>query len=277
MDGRLCRPSFVVAVFVIRANAALCFWEEIMKKTITLRRILIILVGMLFAAYSAFFAFVIIKDRSTLPLEGYFIGALVVLLFGVLSGFAWTSEVKNLRFLFFRRIAFISALLVAFAIRLRLVGDMISFLDFSKLDTILYGSAYFATQVALLILVIDYTFIRKDLPLYPRASVLFPVSAIVLFLCSFVMEIILLLVYHVGLEASFLRTVVSRPIFYLGFIGLSAFFLFPPQIANEEELPGEVADEIVMSERTEDEIINDEIVFDEIVVNERVVKNDDDA
>ncbi len=118
-------------------------------------------------------------------------------------------------------------MLAIFALKLRMAGRVFAYIDFSKTHTILYGGAYIFTQAALLIIIIYYIAILKNLPLYPRASVLLPLSAIVLLLSSLVLETILFFVYSIGLEPSPLRTAVIRPIFYFGFIGLSAYFLFP--------------------------------------------------
>ena len=79
----------------------------------------------------------------------------------------------------------------------------------------------------------DYTFFLRRLPLFPRAVVFLPLIALILFALSLIIEIILFFAYRMLLEDSVLRTVVIRPVFYLGFIGLSAHFLFPPEIVDE--------------------------------------------
>lgn len=110
-------------------------------------------------------------------------------------------------------------------------------MDFSKLHTVLYGASYFLTQAALLILLIYYAFIRNKISFFPVASVLLPVIAMLMFLYSFVLEILLFFMFKVSLEASPLRTVLIRPVFYLGFIGLSAGFLFPRLRKSSEDAP----------------------------------------
>ena len=86
---------------------------------------------------------------------------------------------------------------------------------------------------AMVILFLYYTFFLRRLPLFPRAVVFLPLIALILFALSLIIEIILFLAYGMLLEDSVLRTVVIRPVFYFGFIGLSAHFLFPPEIVDE--------------------------------------------
>ena len=102
--------------------------------------------------------------------------------------------------------------------------------DFSKDYTILYGVSYFLTLAALLIVFVYYTFIIKNLPYHPKASVILPVFAMMMFLFCLVLEIILFAACKMLVEANPLRTAVIRPVFYLGFIFLCIYFLFPLEI-----------------------------------------------
>lgn len=201
------------------------------KQNLMLRRLNIVLTGLLFAAYAVYNIFIIIRDGRGLPAQGIFISALVALGFALFSAFVLTAGVrsKNPRFLMIRRITFILALLLIFLLKLRMVGQVVEYIDFSQLNTVIYGAAYFMTLAALLLLFIYYVFLRRIRIIFPRAAVFLIVAALILFLLSFIMEIILFFGYGIGIEANTLRTVVIRPIFYLGFIGLSLYFLFPPQ------------------------------------------------
>lgn len=217
-----------------------------MKHKQTLRRSVIISAGILFAVYAAYNVFIIIRDGEMLPAGGALISALVALLFGVLAVFALTSAasasavksvaapasakssgksiVKKVRFIEVRSMAFNVALLMIFLLKLRMAGQVTAYLDFTQIHTVLYSIAYLMTQIALLALFVNYAFVQKNLPFYPRASAILPLSALILFVCSFALEVILFFVYGIGLEASQLRTLVIRPVFYLGFICLSAYF-----------------------------------------------------
>lgn len=207
--------------------------NETQQKKVTPRWLMIRLAGVLFAVYSLYNVFIIFRDRKELPLEGTIITAVVAVLFGLLAVYTWTSDVKNVLFVMIRRTVFIFVLLAIFALKLNLVVRVIAFLDVSSLYTVLYAGAYFLTQAAFLILLIYYIFILKNLPLYPKLSKLLPVAAILFFLSSFVMEMVLFFVFNIGLEATWLRTIVIRPVFYLGFIALCVYFLFP---LNEEAI-----------------------------------------
>ena len=212
-----------------------------MKEKLTPRRLILKPTGVLFAAYAAYQIFILIRDGGTLSSEGKFISTLIMLLFAVFTAFVWTDEVpaKNTPFLLIRRIVFIVALFAVFVLKLRVADRAVAYLDLLKLrsdlyggpylpQSVLYGGAYFMTLTALLLLSVCYTFVLRDRTLYPRAAVILPVSAMILFLCSLICETVLLLAYGIGLEASLLRTAVIRPVFYLGLIGLSVSFLLPP-------------------------------------------------
>lgn len=214
-----------------------------MKQLFKPRRLIIMLAGLMFAAYSAYNIFIIIRDyKRGLPPMGIFICAVVAAAFAVLAVFAFTSEVKNLRFLIIRKNSFIAALVVIFLLKLRMLNEFIAFINFSKLHTIIYTVSYVMFQTALVLLFIYYTVILKNLMHYPKASVVLPLISMILFFGSLVCEAVLFFVYNIGIEDNILRTVVMRPVFYLGFVFLSAHFLFPPELPednynNFEETP----------------------------------------
>lgn len=201
--------------------------NEAQQQRRTPRWVTIKLAGVFFAIYAVYNVFILFRDRKELPLEGTIITAVVAVLFGLLTVFAWTAEAKNVLFVVIRRTVFILVLIALLALKLNLVVRVISFLDISSPYTVLYAGSYFLTQAAFLILLVYYVFVLKNLPLYPKLSVLLPVVAILFFLSSFVMEMVLFFTYNIGLEGNGLRTIVIRPVFYLGFILLCVFFLFP--------------------------------------------------
>ena len=205
-----------------------------MKEKLTPRWSIIKLTGILFAIYSAYNIFLIVRDGSAMPPVGIFISALVSLLFALLAAFAWTSEVKNVRFMMIRKTVMIIVLLTIFALKLRLVNRVMALLDFSKTQNVLYVAAYFLTLAALLILFVYYAFILRNLPLHPKMSVILPVAVIIGFVGCVVCEALLFFGFGFGLEASPLRTLVIRPVFYLGFIGLCVYFLFPPPLMEDQ-------------------------------------------
>ena len=178
--------------------------------------------------------FLIVRDGSAMPPVGIFISALVSLLFALLAAFAWTSEVKNVRFMMIRKTVMIIVLLTIFALKLRLVNRVMALLDFSKTQNVLYVAAYFLTLAALLILFVYYAFILRNLPLHPKMSVILPVAVIIGFVGCVVCEALLFFGFGFGLETSPLRTLVIRPVFYLGFIGLCVYFLFPPPLMEDQ-------------------------------------------
>ncbi len=199
-----------------------------MKEKLTPKWFVITLTGVFFAAYAAYNIFIILRDlRRGLSLTAIFISAVVALLFSLLSGFALTSGVKNMRFVVIRRMVLIVTLLVIFLLKLRMISAVIAYIDFTKTYTVLYSASYLATQAAMLILFVYYAYIIKSLLQYPKASFILPLSAALLFLCALVIDTILFFGFHVNLEANLIRTVVMRPVFYLGFIGLCVYFLFP--------------------------------------------------
>ena len=225
--------------------------EEYNKTNHILRILIILFSGFMFAAYSAYNVFIIIKDIKELPVLGIIISVIVALMFAVLAVFSWTTvplsvisvstgdkfaglyKMTDIRFLMIRSLAFNIAMLVIFLLKLRLVSQVIAFLDFTKLPTVLYAAAYLATLIALLLLFVYYAFIVKRLPLFPKAAFSLPLSALILFVCGLAVEAVLFFVFGIGIEESLLRTVIMRPVFYLGFIGLSAYFLIPSPLAKQ--------------------------------------------
>ena len=162
-----------------------------MKEKLTPRWFIIKLTGILFAIYSAYNIFLIVRDGSAMPPVGIFISALVSLLFALLAAFAWTSEVKNVRFMMIRKTVMIIVLLTIFALKLRLVNRVMALLNFSKTQNVLYVAAYFLTLAALLMLFVYYAFILRNLPLYPKASVFLPIAVIIGFVGCVVCEALL--------------------------------------------------------------------------------------
>lgn len=201
------------------------------KRLLTPRWLIIKLTGLLFIGYAAYNVFIIFRDIEELPVEGIIISAVVAALFTVFALFAWTAGVRvtDAWFLMIRRAAFAIIVLSIAALKLRMVGAVVDYMDMDEPHTVfLYGFSYFMTLAGMLVLLVYYLFIHKRIPPYPIANVVLPLIALALFLCSFVLEIILYFAHGIGLEANAQRTIVMRPVFYLGFICLSAYFLFPP-------------------------------------------------
>lgn len=199
------------------------------------KRLVIILTGILFLVYSAYNVFIIFRDRKEIPLEGIIVSAVVAVLFAILSVFSFSSLVNstNIRFLMARSTTLIITLLIIIGLKVRIVGKIIAYIDFSQLHTVIFGASYFLTLLGMMVLFFHYSFILKGLPLFPRASVIFPLAAIILFALSLGLEAVLFFVYRIDLEANTLRTIVIRPVFYFGLIGLSAYFLFPPDVEEQ--------------------------------------------
>lgn len=200
-----------------------------------LRRVLIILSGVLFAVYAAYNLFIVVRNGNALSEEGMFISMAVALLFVVLALFAWSAGVTPDKplVLILRHVAFIIALSALFLLKLRMVWQVVEFFDPALPYTVLYAVSYALMQLAILMLLVFYIFIVKSYEQFPRASVLLPLAAMLLFVCGFVLEIILFFAFGVGVEDSPLRTMVIRPIFYFGFISLSAYFWIPAPIVEE--------------------------------------------
>lgn len=193
-----------------------------------LRILPVILTGLLFTACSAYNVFIIFIDYKKLALEDMLALSFAALIFGVFAFFTFTSEAKSFRFFLLRRLAFVFAFIALFLLQVRMFDKVVAVFDINKPDSLMYCGAYAATQAALLILAVYYGFIRQNLPLRSMASVILPLTALLLFLFSFVMEGLLYFMYNIGLEANDLRTLVIRPVFYMAFILLSVYFLIPP-------------------------------------------------
>ncbi len=201
------------------------------------KNLIMFFAGLMFLVYAAYNVFIIIRDRNGLPPLGLIISAAVALMFALLAFYSLSSLINSddLRFLMVRSTIFIVSLFVIFVLKLRMVTQVLDYIEVSHLETILYGASYFCTLAAMVVLFFYYTFFLRRLPLFPRAVVILPFSALILFAVSLILEVILFVVYGIYLEGNILRSVVIRPVFYLGFIGLSAHFMFPPEIDEEDD------------------------------------------
>ena len=203
------------------------------KKKLTPKWFVIKLSGICFAAYAVYYLRMIITYGGEMETKGIVVTALVAWLFGILSVFAWSSEARNSQMAAIRRMVLIVALAGIFALRTCMIGQVIGFLDPDKPYTLLYGASYVLMQAALVILFIFYFFILQHLMFYPRASVVLPVIAAIAFFGGLVMEAVLFFAFRMLIEPSFWGSILFRPAFYLGFIGLSVYFLFPMEFSPE--------------------------------------------
>ena len=105
---------------------------------------------------------------------------------------------------------------------------MIEFLNPEYDFTVIYGVSYLLTLLGILDLTIYYIIIRKRNPFKRWVTVVFMVIAMVFFVAGLVLEGILLFKYNIGMEPNKLCTLITRPIFYMSFVGLCVYFLFPP-------------------------------------------------
>lgn len=232
---------------IVQTPLCVCV-EVVMKQLLTPRWLIAELTGFLFAVYSAYNVFIIFRDRSSMPSEGVLISAVVAAAFAILAAFMWTAGIrgkKHILFMMIRRAAFFVAIIALIVLKARLISRIINYFDVALFYTYLYDAAYFLTLAGFLILFIYFAFILKDLPFYPKAAVGFPAAAIILFSLGLIFEIILFFAYGMLLEASILRTAVIRPVFYLGFIGLSLHFLYPlnPLQTTDRDMPKDASSE----------------------------------
>lgn len=201
----------------------------------TLRKIFIFLSGVFFALYSAYNIMVCFCDRKYLKGYEIIITAAFALAFAMLAAFSFTAGIKlsDITLMIVRRTALIVGLIGIFALKTRMASHMVQVFEPTNISAILYCGAYLMTQAALLLLFFYYSFIVRRLPFFPRASVIIPLIAFALFVFSFIFDAIVFFVFGTVLEASVLRTIVIRPIFYLGFISLCVYFLLPPEIPEK--------------------------------------------
>ncbi len=185
------------------------------------------LTGLLFVIYAVYNIYTVARGSASMPPEGILITVIVALVFAAFTFCMWTSGIntKNIRFLVARRAIFITGLVILFLLKLRIVAKVYNYLDFSEVKTVLYALTYAFNLAAFLIMIIYYAFVLKNLPLYPRASAVLPIIAMVLFICCLVMEAIMFFVFRMLIEPSPLRTVIIRPVFNLGFVGACVYFL----------------------------------------------------
>lgn len=196
-------------------------------KKITPRWVIVKLTGLLFTGYSAYNIFIIVRDYREMSPIAIIISSVVAIMFAVLAGFAFTSEVRDVIFRLIRKAVFVIDIIAIFALKARVSPQVVEYTDFSLPHTVMNCFAFFLTLIGMLVLFVYYAFFHGYRPLYPVLCVILPSLAIVLFAASLACEAVLFFGYGIILEDNLIRTVVIRPVFYMAFIGLSLYFLIP--------------------------------------------------
>lgn len=146
----------------------------------------------------------------------------------------------------------VTGLLLLFAMRLINLPSMIGSMKPSDPASVLNGIVYILSQIGTLVLAGGYLMLRADLEpkQMRRLEIVLMIVAIVLYVSCYVMECVLLIKYRVNIDLSRKMTLISRTLFYFGYIGTSINFILPAPKRNEKKRPGE----FYYSDDDEDEI-----------------------
>ena len=186
--------------------------ESTLKPVKTTVRILTGLSFLLFIAYQLFLMMQLPEQRF-----GRLIGIILYLFITVASFFA-LSHNRVIRVL--RSVFFLSGFIALFLIKLLNLFPLFGSLDFSNTPSVLNCAVYVATQIGTLIFVLYYLIIRTNK-----------------------------IKYRVNIDLSGLSTVISRFIYFFGFVGTAVSFMLPStkvQSSTEQYINKKQIDEDVM-------------------------------
>ena len=149
-------------------------------------------------------------------------------------------------------VLFVAGLVMLFSMRLFNLSAFIEQLDFSNLPSVLNFLSYILPQIGTLVLVAGYLALRADLEnrtIQILETVLMTV-AIVLYVLTFIIECVLIIVYRINVDVSRKLTLLSRLLYCMGYVGTAISFTLPaPQ--KEEKVQ---ESEFFYSDNDDDEI-----------------------
>ena len=191
--------------------------ESTLKPVKTTVRILTGLSFLLFIAYQLFLMMQLPEQRF-----GRLIGIILYLFITVASFFA-LSHNRVIRVL--RSVFFLSGFIALFLIKLLNLFPLFGSLDFSNTPSVLNCAVYVATQIGTLIFVLYYLIIRtnKKIKNKKKITAVLMFFVIALYVSTLLMECVMIIKYRVNIDLSGLSTVITRFIYFFGFVGTVAF------------------------------------------------------
>ena len=217
--------------------------ESTLKPVKTTVRILTGLSFLLFIAYQLFLMMQLPEQRF-----GRLIGIILYLFITVASFFA-LSHNRVIRVL--RSVFFLSGFIALFLIKLLNLFPLFGSLDFSNTPSVLNCAVYVATQIGTLIFVLYYLIIRtnKKIKNKKKITAVLMFFVIALYVSTLLMECVMIIKYRVNIDLSGLSTVISRFIYFFGFVGTAVSFMLPStkvQSSTEQYINKKQIDEDVM-------------------------------
>lgn len=217
--------------------------ESTLKPVKTTVRILTGLSFLLFIAYQLFLMMQLPEQRF-----GRLIGIILYLFITVASFFA-LSHNRVIRVL--RSVFFLSGFIALFLIKLLNLFPLFGSLDFSNTPSVLNCAVYVATQIGTLIFVLYYLIIRtnKKIKNKKKITAVLMFFVIALYVSTLLMECVMIIKYRVNIDLSGLSTVISRFIYFFGFVSTAVSFMLPStkvQSSTEQYINKKQIDEDVM-------------------------------
>ena len=198
----------------------------------------------LFTVYQCFLAIYVEESRV-----GRLIGIVLYLFITLAAYFDFSG--KN-SFWMLHSIFLVTGLVLLFALRMLNLPGMISSFRIDNMPSVLNIAVYAFTQLGTLILVAGFLLLRTRLKkkTMVRLTIILMIAVIVLFVLSFIMECVLLLVYRSNIDLSRKFTLISRFLFCAAFVGTAVSFMLPVPDTVEKIQEGRY----IYSEADEDEV-----------------------
>lgn len=201
-----------------------------------IKKIIVFLTATMFALYLEYHIFLAVQlsgKGNAINMVIRFIGIIVFLLISVASFF---MLIPHPLFLLMHRLLMLTGLTVNFIVKLLSVVILLKGLNFSSVPSVLNIAVFALSQIALFLLLQFFVILPRSLEKksFKSFTVITMSNVIALYSLCLLMECVIVLKYHANIELNILLTLISRLLYYLGFIGLSGYFLLA---SKEWELP----------------------------------------
>lgn len=197
------------------------------KKT---RMFINILTAAAFLLFSAYHTYLFIEIPVSRP--GRMLGIISFLCMAFAAIFALIPKPG---FRIVRTVLMISGLALNFGIKLFNAGDIFGRLNFSDITSVLCFAIYIFSQLAELLLLFYYIVFRHNQKLNSKRKTVIAMMSVVilLYVSCLVIDCVLILKYHVNIDLSLKFTLLSRFLYFAGYVGIAVNFMLPVQAIKD--------------------------------------------
>lgn len=162
-------------------------------------------------------------------------GIIIVMAISIAS---WLAFVPKSEYRLARMIIMCSALSISFVLRLKNAEGIIKLLDLNDTAKLLNCAVYILSQIALLLLLSYYaTYRHKIIKPKRKRKISLPITVIILEALCLIMEAVLILHYNLKIDLSIKYTLISKFLYYGGYIALTVSFMQPKEKLKPKTKP----------------------------------------